>query len=81
MPAHVLVAGGWREARLPAGSFRPVDPASGEPLPEEFPISSWPDVEEALQAGAEAADGLLGAGPDRIAGYLEALAAGLEGRA
>lgn len=81
MPAHVLVAGGWREARLPAGSFRPVDPASGEPLPEEFPISSWPDIEEALRAGAEAANGMLGAGPDRIAGYLEALAAGLERRA
>ncbi len=81
MAAPVLVAGRWREALHPAGSFRPVDPASGEELPGEFPVSSWADVAAALEAGAAAADGLAAAGPDRIAGYLEALAAGLERRA
>lgn len=81
MPARVLIGGRWGDPRQPAGSFRPTDPAAGEPIEDEYPISSWPDLEDALVAGAEAALPLAEAGPGRIAAGLEAMAAGLERRA
>lgn len=77
----VLVGGRWREARDPAGDFGPVDPSTGEPIPEIYPVSSWPDLAEALEAGAAAAAPLAQAGPDRVAAFLEDLADGLERRA
>ena len=80
MPHRVLVGGGWREPRHPAGSFRATDPATGTALPDEYPVSSWADLEDALEAGAGASFELAEAGPDRIAAFLEATASGLERR-
>jgi NADP-dependent aldehyde dehydrogenase len=77
----VLVRGEWREARDRAGAFTAIDPSTGEPLPGDYPVSSWLDIEDALRAGAEAAPRVAGAGPEAMAGFLEALAAGLERRA
>jgi len=78
---EILVGGVWREARDPAGSFTATDPSTGEAIPGEYPVSSWPDLQDALEAGAEASFPMAEAGPDRIAAFLEALAAGLERRA
>ena len=79
--SRILVAGGWREACEPAGVFSAVDPATGDRIPGEYPVSSWSDLEDALDAGAEAASLLSHAGPDRIAAFLDGMAEGLEKRA
>ncbi|MCK7511932.1 MAG: aldehyde dehydrogenase family protein [Desulfobacterales bacterium] len=79
--SRILVAGGWREACEPAGVFSAVDPATGDGIPGEYPVSSWSDLEDALAAGAEAASLLAQAGPDRIAAFLDGMAEGLERRA
>jgi alpha-ketoglutaric semialdehyde dehydrogenase len=46
----VLIAGKWREANS-SGSFRAENPATREPL-DEFPISTWADCDDALQAAS-----------------------------
>ncbi len=81
MAHRILVGGRWRDPRDPVGSFTANDPDTGTPIPGEYPISSWLDLEDALAAGAEASLPLAEAGPERIAAYLEAAAAGLEQRA
>jgi 2,5-dioxopentanoate dehydrogenase len=79
--AHkVLIDGEWREPGRPAGTLRAVNPATGECLPDEYPISPWPDVEEALAAGAAAAAMMVSLGPGPVAAFLEAFAAEVEHR-
>jgi len=67
-------------ARCGTKAFTAVDPATGEALPGDYPVSSWLDIEDALRAGAEAAPRVAGAGPEAMAFFFEALAAGLERR-
>ena len=50
----VLIAGQWRPAQS-SGSFSAENPAVGERLPGEYPISDWADCDEALAAASEAA--------------------------
>ena len=76
----ILVDGEWREAGRPAGTFRAVNPATGEDIPDEYPISPWSDVEEALAAGAAAAAMMASLGPGPIAGFLETFAGEVERR-
>lgn len=79
MNEPVLVAGRWREAETPNGSFQAVDPALGIPVGNLFPVSSWADLEKALTAGAEAARlMLLRSGPEERASFLERFALRLE---
>ena len=81
MPLHpVLIAGRWRPARS-ASSFRAENPATGETLPDEFPVSAWADCDEALAAATEAAAVLRATPPGRIAAFLEAFATRIEARA
>jgi alpha-ketoglutaric semialdehyde dehydrogenase len=75
----VLIDGRWR----PAGgfeTFRALDPASGEPLPGEYPVSPWSDIAEALEAGRRAAADMTALGPEPLARFLEGLAGRIEGR-
>jgi len=79
--AHkVLIDGEWREAGRPAQTFRAVNPATGESLPDEYPISPWLDVEEALAAGAAAAAMMASLGPGPVAEFLELFAREVERR-
>jgi len=57
----VLIAGAWRAARATT-NFRAVDPLSGKPGRDEYPVSARADIDAALEAGAAAADA-LGLGP------------------
>ena len=50
----VLIAGEWRAANA-NGTFLAENPATGETLPEEFPISTWADCDAALAAATDAA--------------------------
>jgi NADP-dependent aldehyde dehydrogenase len=75
----VLIAGEWRPAQA-SGSFRAENPAMGELLPDEFPISSWADCEAALAAATGAADELRLAPPESIARFLSGYAERIEAR-
>jgi len=75
----ILVDGHWR----PAGAketFRAINPATGESLPGDYPISPWTDIVEALAAGARAALQMAAAGPEPMARFLEIFPRLLEGR-
>jgi NADP-dependent aldehyde dehydrogenase len=50
----VLLAGRWQPAQA-AGTFQAENPATGEALPQLFPVSTWADCDTALAAAAEAA--------------------------
>ncbi len=74
----ILIDGNWR----PAGAFeifRAFNPETGELLPEEYPVSPWPDIEEALEAGKRAGSEMAGLGPEPVARFLEIYARLLEG--
>ncbi|MEP6167067.1 MAG: aldehyde dehydrogenase (NADP(+)), partial [Rhodopirellula bahusiensis] len=50
----VLIAGTWREANAES-TFQATDPNRNEKLDAAFPVSSWKDCDEALDAAVEAA--------------------------
>jgi NADP-dependent aldehyde dehydrogenase len=76
----VLIAGAWRPAAA-GGTFQAVNPATGEPLPDRFPVSTWEDCEQALQAAVAAADLLRRLPPEQIAAFLEGYATRIESKA
>src|SRR3954447_14090272 len=75
----VLIAGRWRPAQA-ASTFRADNPSTREPLPDEYPVSSWQDCDEALEAAAAAAVTLRKTPPAAIAAFLEGFAARIEAR-
>ncbi len=77
MTHPVLIAGAWRPAAA-SGTFRPDCPSTGESLPDEYPISTWQDLDAALTAASEAAVALRNIDPERIAAFLEDFAARME---
>ena len=76
----VLIAGKWRAAQA-AGTFHAQNPATAEELPEQYPVSAWPDCDAALAAASEAAVLLRTAPPERIARFLSRFAELIEARA
>ena len=76
---RILIAGGWRDSHA-AGSFRAENPATRQPLDEEYPISSWADIDTALDAAARAATELRHTSRERIATFLDRYAALVEER-
>ncbi len=79
MTAPVLIDGTWREAAT-SGTFRALDPDTGEAIGDEYPVSESSDVEAAIEAGARAAEGLLDLGGDARAAFLERYAERVETR-
>lgn len=69
----VLIGGQWRPAQH-EGSLRAVNPATGETLSPEFPISTWADCDAALATASEAALKLADVSPESIGNFLEAYA-------
>lgn len=75
----ILVNGDWREAKNPCGSFHAFNPASGQPIQKrEYPISSWDDLQELLDAGHDAAGRLAQLTGQKIAAFLDAYAREIE---
>jgi NADP-dependent aldehyde dehydrogenase len=72
----VLVGGCWVPAQQ-IGTFASVNPHTGEDL-WHFPLSSWADVNRALNEGVEAYRGMQEAGPSVIASFLDRFANRLE---
>ncbi|MCH7726940.1 MAG: aldehyde dehydrogenase (NADP(+)) [Planctomycetes bacterium] len=75
----VLIGGQWRDADANS-SFHAVNPATKEPIPDDYPVSSWKDCDEALDAAASAAESLREKSPDQIAGFLENYADRIDAR-
>ncbi len=75
----VLIAGQWRPAQS-RGFFSAENPATGERLPGEYPISDWADCDEALTAATTAAAVLRAQPSEKRAVFLEAFAARIEAR-
>ena len=76
----VLVAGRWQPSSNPVDTIQAVNPTTGRPLPNRYPVSGWPEIERAVEAGAEAAEAMRDHSPDEIADFLEAYAEALEER-
>ncbi|SFI13997.1 aldehyde dehydrogenase (NADP(+)) [Planctomicrobium piriforme] len=76
----LLINGEWRPSQGKA-TFRAVNPAKRQPFGEEFPISPWEDVEEALVAADRAFDQVKTWPGARFADFLESYAAAIELRA
>lgn len=70
----VLIAGQWRQARQPLGSIQAENPATGQALPETYPVSNREEVLEALEAGYLAAQALRATPPETIAAFFERFA-------
>ena len=70
---QVLIAGQWRDANSNE-SFQASNPATREPLANEYPVSTWEDCDAALTSAAEAAVGLRSIAGAQIAEFLEAYA-------
>lgn len=75
----VLIDGAWRPSKG-AETFRALDPATGRELPEDYPVSPWAEVAEAVEAGKRAAGRMAGLGPEPLARFLEELAVRIEAR-
>ncbi len=73
----ILIAGQWRESRA-SDSFRATDPNQNQVIDREFPVSSWEDIDEALDAAAAAAIEIRRLPADAIAEFLDAFAARIE---
>ncbi len=75
----VLIGGEWRPADA-SGTFNAIDPSTGEPLGEAYPVSTRGDVDAVVEAGAEAADALLDVPAAGRAEFLERYADRIETR-
>lgn len=75
----VLIGGRWRESSA-SGVFQSENPATGERLPDQFPVSSWSDCNEALDAAVTAAEAMQRLAGDQIASFLETYADRIEAR-
>lgn len=71
---QVLIAGEWRNPTDATGSFRAVNPATGDAIGPAFPRSGEDDIELAIVSAAQAADALAATAPERIAAFLDAYA-------
>ncbi len=76
----ILIASHWRAARA-TGVFQAENPALGQKLPDEYPISDWADCDAALNAAVEAAEQLRNTAPEKIAAFLTRFAERIEKRA
>ena len=73
----VLIDGRWQQSAA-SGTFQADNPATKAPLPAAYPISSWADVDAALDAASRAATQLRTVSGEQIAKFLEHYADGLE---
>lgn len=73
----LLIDGRW-QASTAQQTFQAFNPATLEPLAPQYPVSNWDDCERVLQAAVQAAEQLRQLPPEKIAAFLEALAAQFE---
>jgi NADP-dependent aldehyde dehydrogenase len=80
MATHkILIAGKWRESDS-TGTFHAENPKTREALPGDYPISSWSDIDAALNAAQAAFDELRLVTGEQTARFLEAYANRIQAR-
>lgn len=77
----ILINGEWRDANFPVSSFKAVSPASGKQLPDSFPVSSFLDLDEMLQADENERGLIEKCNFGQRADFLELVAAQIENSA
>lgn len=75
--APVLIAGQWRDADA-SGTFKAVNPRTKETLADDYPVSTWKDLDEALDAAVEAYRVMRTLPAETLASFLENYAAKIE---
>ena len=73
----ILINGQW-QASISAKTFQVTAPGTGETLPAAYPVSSWEECEQVLDAAVAAAEQLRRLPPSRLADFLDAYAQQLE---
>lgn len=73
----ILVAGEWRSARA-AATFQAENPVTKETLADEYPVSSWDDCDDALNAAQSAFHAMRNLSRESISKFLEAYADRIE---
>jgi 2,5-dioxopentanoate dehydrogenase len=76
----ILFAGKWCVANA-TGEFRAVNPATGEALPEVYPVSKWSDCEKLLMAAVSAWEKLRGMGTAPLVNFLHRYADAIDANA
>ena len=76
----VLIDGQWRPS-TGTGVFQAINPTTTEPIPEQYPVSPWSEVEVAIHAASRAAEAVRGWSGVRFAEFLEAYADLIDQRA
>ena len=76
----ILIEGRWQAAEA-VGSFSAKNPATGQALAGEYPVSGWRDCERALAAAAQAQVALRAIDGEQRAVFLEGYATAIEARA
>src|SRR5262249_10805361 len=80
MSTHpALIDGAWR-ASAGAATFQAVNPATTSPIPGDYPVSPWPEIEQAIQSAAKAARLVRNWPGERFARFLERYAERIEAR-
>jgi alpha-ketoglutaric semialdehyde dehydrogenase len=80
IPAPILLDGSWKSARATA-VFTAFDPTTGLPFPEPYPISGFPDIEEAVASAGQAAREMETIPPTLTGAFLDRFAEGILRRA
>ncbi|MGB9894076.1 MAG: aldehyde dehydrogenase family protein, partial [Candidatus Saccharicenans sp.] len=73
----ILLAGRFCRANY-AETFQAYNPATGEKLPELYPVSEWSDLKKALEESRKAVPDLAESPAEKIAGFLRLYADLLE---
>jgi NADP-dependent aldehyde dehydrogenase len=76
----VLIAGTWRDAKA-SGTFQAENPKTKQKLTDEFPVSTWEDLNAALAAASEAYESMRSLPAEVFAGFLDGYAAKIEANA
>ena len=74
----VLIGGVWQKAEAPLGFIKATNPATRKNLKENYPVSSFIDIEHALQASLRSAHELRSMTPQTVAGFLDSYADRIE---
>jgi 2,5-dioxopentanoate dehydrogenase len=74
----VLVSGVWRQARNAEGTFTASNPRTGAALDDQYPVSSFDELNEMLDAAVGAAEQLDGTPVERRVRFFELYAAAIE---
>lgn len=76
---QVLINGKWRDSDS-TGTFQANDPRAAAPIAEDYPVSSWAECSEALDASVAAFEVLRGMPVEKIAAFLNKYADRLDAR-